>query len=64
MDFVLLLQESDGATRVAHDPHVCGLFAQATWDRLIAEAGLAAVDASGVDDPWPGDHVPMVVRPA
>lgn len=64
MDFVLLLSEADGTTRVVHDPHVCGLFGQATWDRLIAEAGLTPVDASGVEDPWPGDHVPMVVRPA
>jgi len=64
MDFVFLLREADGATRVAHDPHVCGLFPRATWDRLIAAAGLAHVDVSGVDDPWPGEHVPMVVRPA
>jgi len=64
MDFVFLLREAGGATRVAHDPHVCGLFPQATWDRLIAAAGLVPVDASGVADPWPGEHVPMVVRPA
>jgi SAM-dependent methyltransferase len=64
MDFVFLLREADGATRVVHDPHVCGLFPQATWDRLIAAAGLAPVDSSAVEDPWPGDHVPMVVVPA
>ena len=64
MDFVFLLREPGGATRLAHDPHVCGLFPQATWDRLIAEAGLVPVDISGVEDPWPGEHVAMVVRPA
>ena len=45
-------------------PTSAALFPQATWDRLIAAAGLVAVDASGVADPWPGEHVPMVVRPA
>ena len=64
MDFVFLLRGPDGATRVVHDPHVCGLFPQATWDRLIAAAGLVPVDASGVADPWPGEHVPVEVRPA
>ncbi|MGE0028222.1 MAG: trans-aconitate 2-methyltransferase [Thermoleophilia bacterium] len=64
MDFVFLLRERDGATRVVHDPHVCGLFPQSTWDRLIAAAGLVPVDVSDVADPWPGEHVPMVVRPA
>lgn len=64
MDFVFLLREPDGATRVVHDPHVCGLFPHATWDRLIAAAGLVPVDVSGVADPWPGEHVAMVVRPA
>ena len=64
MDFVFLLRDAGGATRVVHDPHVCGLFPQATWRRLIAEAGLAEVDAPDVEDPWEGEHVPMVVRPA
>jgi SAM-dependent methyltransferase len=64
MDFVFVLREPGGATRVAHDPHVCGLFPQAAWDRLIAAAGLVQVDVAGVADPWPGAHVPMVVRPA
>ncbi|HET6691770.1 MAG TPA: class I SAM-dependent methyltransferase [Miltoncostaeaceae bacterium] len=64
MDFVFLLREPGGATRVVHDPHVCGVFPQATWDRLIAAAGLARADVAGVADPWPGEHVPMVVRPA
>lgn len=58
------LREPDGATRVVHDPHVCGLFPRATWDRLIAGAGLVHADVAGVADPWPGEHVPMVVRPA
>jgi hypothetical protein len=64
MDFVFILREADGRVRVAHDPHVCGLFPRATWDRLIAAAGLSPVDVAGVEDPWPGEHVPIVVRPA
>ena len=41
-DFVFLLREPGGPTRVEHDPHTLGLFPRATWERLIAAAGLGA----------------------
>jgi SAM-dependent methyltransferase len=46
-----LLREADGTTRVEQDRHVEGLFPEATWLRLMTEAGLAA---RTVPDPWRG----------
>ena len=63
-DFVFLLREPGGPTRVEHDPHTLGLFPRGTWERLIAAAGLELVDVDDVDDPFPGEHVVLVVRPA
>ena len=40
--YAFLLQEPDGAVRVAHDVHRGGLFPRATWLRLFREVGLAA----------------------
>ena len=42
-EMVLLYLMRDAATRkvtVIEDRHACGLFPEATWERLIAEAGL------------------------
>lgn len=63
-DFVFLLREPGGPTRVEHDPHTLGIFPRTTWERLIGGAGLELVDVGGVEDPYPGEHVVLVVRPA
>ena len=39
-DYVYALREADGTVRVVHDRHVEGLFARATWLRLLTEAGF------------------------
>jgi SAM-dependent methyltransferase len=41
-DFVYLLRERDGQMQVVHESHRLGLFSQATWLRLLAEAGFEA----------------------
>jgi SAM-dependent methyltransferase len=41
-DYAYLLRERDGSVRVEHERHTCGLFPQATWLRLLHEAGFEA----------------------
>jgi hypothetical protein len=40
VDFAILLRDTRGRTRVAHDRHVYGLFARARWLRLLRDAGF------------------------
>jgi len=42
MEFVFLLGNPNGPSRLVHDVHECGLFARRTWLRLLAEVGFAA----------------------
>ena len=37
-DYVCLLRDADGSTRVVHDRHIEGLFPRGTWVRLLDEA--------------------------
>jgi SAM-dependent methyltransferase len=41
-DYAFLVREADGTTRVLHDRHLEGLFADAEWLRLLAAAGFDA----------------------
>jgi hypothetical protein len=41
-DYAFLVREANGATRVLHDRHVEGLFAEAEWLRLLTAAGFDA----------------------
>jgi SAM-dependent methyltransferase len=40
MDFAYLMREERQPTRCAYDRHVCGLFDQAVWLRLLEEVGF------------------------
>jgi SAM-dependent methyltransferase len=51
-DYVIVLRDETGATRVVHDHHVEGLFERATWLRLLGDAGF---EARVVRDPWGRD---------
>ncbi len=42
VDVVVVLRHVDGAREVVSERHVCGLFPQATWFRLLDEARLDA----------------------
>ena len=61
VDYVLALREAGGPTRVEHDRHTLGLFPRATWDRLLAGAGLEPI-AVDLEDPFAGEHVVLVAR--
>jgi hypothetical protein len=63
-DYVLVLRERGKPLRIEHDHHVEGLFAEATWRRLLEEEGLEVVDP-GVEDPFAGEHAVFVAcKPA
>ncbi len=61
VDFTVVLREEGRPTRVVHELHTEGLFADATWRRLIEQAGLEVVDPS-VEDPNEGEHAVFVAR--
>jgi len=61
-DYVYLLRDPDGSVRVRHDRHNFGLFARATWARLMDDAGLTPMDDLPVEDPYAGHHVVLVAR--
>jgi SAM-dependent methyltransferase len=61
VDFVFALREPGGPTRVEHDRHIVGLFPRATWNDLLAEAGLEPV-AVELADPFAAAHVVFVAR--
>jgi SAM-dependent methyltransferase len=49
-DFAYLLRDESGAVRVVHDRHTFGLFARATWMRLLEEAGFRAEGRAGIEN--------------
>ena len=61
VDFVVVLREEGRPARVEYDRHVLGAFPEATWRRLIADAGLELVDP-GVEDPHEGERPVFVAR--
>ncbi len=61
VEFVVVLMKEGREIRVEHDHHTCGVFPEAVWHRLIADAGLDLVDVD-VDDPNAGEHAVFVAR--
>jgi SAM-dependent methyltransferase len=63
VDFAYLLRERDGVVHVESDRHVEGIFARATWLRLLAEAGFEpAVVTLEHSEVEPGVHELFVAR--
>ncbi len=61
VDFAMMLREPGRPVRVEHETHTLGLFPIATWQRLIATAGLEPVTVD-VPDPYAGEHQVFVAR--
>jgi SAM-dependent methyltransferase len=49
VDFLLTLEDADGSTRTATDRHRIGVFARATWLKLLRATGFRA---RAIIDPW------------
>ena len=61
VDFAILVRDPGEPARVVHDRHTLGLFPEATWHRLIAEAGLELVSIT-VENPFADEQATFVAR--
>ena len=61
VDYAIVLREADGGTRVVHDRHVLGLFPEATWARLLEQAGLEPLPLP-VPSPFASEQAAFVAR--
>jgi hypothetical protein len=62
-DYAIVARGPGDELRVVHDRHTLGLFPEATWKRLIAEAGLELVDTT-VENPYELEQAAFVARRA
>lgn len=64
-EYAFVLRHADGSVRLVHETHRTGLFARATWLRLLADVGFVAerVVETTEEDRHPRD-VFVAVRPA
>ena len=61
VDYAILVREPGQPVEVVHDRHVLGLFPDATWRRLLAEAGLEALELP-VANPFADEQAAFVAR--
>jgi SAM-dependent methyltransferase len=61
VDYAIVLREPGEPVRVVHDRHTLGLFPEATWHRLLEEAGLELVDTT-VENPYELEQAAFVAR--
>jgi SAM-dependent methyltransferase len=61
VDYLIIARGPGDELRVVHDRHTLGVFPEATWTRLIAEAGLDLVDTT-VENPYELEQAAFVGR--
>jgi len=61
VDYLIIARGPGDEFRVVHDRHTLGVFPEATWTRLIAEAGLELVDTT-VENPYELEQAAFVGR--
>jgi SAM-dependent methyltransferase len=61
VDYVIIARGPGDEVRVVHDRHTLGLFPRATWERLVADAGLELVDTT-VENPYELEQAAFVAR--
>ncbi len=61
VDYVIVTRGPGEEFQVVHDRHTLGVFAEATWKRLIAEAGLELVDTT-VENPYELEQAAFAAR--
>jgi SAM-dependent methyltransferase len=60
-EYAIVAHERGDEPRVVHDVHTLGLFPEATWKRLIADAGLELADTT-VENPFELEQAAFVAR--
>ena len=61
VDYLIIARSPGEEVRVVHDRHTLGLFPRATWERLIADAGLELVDTT-VENPYELEQAAFAAR--
>ena len=61
VDYAIVARGPGDELRVVHDRHTLGLFPEATWKRLLDEAGLELVDTT-VANPYELEQAAFVAR--
>jgi SAM-dependent methyltransferase len=61
VDHVIVVREPGQPTRAVHDQHTLGLFPDATWRRLLVQAGLEPLELP-VENPYAGEQAAFVAR--
>jgi SAM-dependent methyltransferase len=61
VDYAIVARGPGDDIRIVHDRHTLGVFPQATWERLIAEAGLELVDTA-VENPYELEQAAFAAR--
>ncbi len=60
-DYLIITRGPGDDTQVVHDRHTLGVFPDATWKRLIADAGLELADTT-VENPYELEQAAFVAR--
>jgi SAM-dependent methyltransferase len=61
VDYAIAFRDPGGETQVVHDRHELGLFPDATWTRLLAEAGLEPLELP-IENPFASEQAAFVAR--
>jgi hypothetical protein len=61
VDYLIIARGPGDDLRIVHDRHTLGVFPEATWRRLIADAGLELVDTT-VENPYALEQATFVAR--
>jgi len=61
MDYLIAARGPGEKFRIVHDRHTLGVFPEATWERLLADAGLDLVDTT-VENPYELEQAAFVAR--
>jgi SAM-dependent methyltransferase len=61
VDYLIIARGPGDELRVVHDRHTLGVFPEATWTRLISDAGLELVDTT-VENPYELEQAAFVAR--
>ncbi len=61
VDYAILMFAPGEPIEIVHDRHTLGVFAEATWRRLLAESGLEVVDTT-VENPYALEQAAFAAR--
>ncbi len=61
VDYAIVMQAPGKPLEIVHDRHTLGVFPEATWRRLLADAGLEVVETT-IENPYAHEQAAFVAR--